>query len=392
MRLNVPELPAGEPVVTVILDATRASESGDQTVLGRWADLRRQLHKQGADGALLEAIEDCVSRPTWLSGPHGRVVVAAGDRVYLDRSLASPPGVDRAVVGDAPHVFALARVADCGVRYLLVTVDRAGADLSLHDTTDLQATREQHSVEGDHDELAKPQLGPLAHKRIENRAEDSWERNAEVVAAELDRVVAARRPELVLLTGDLRAVSLVRAEVGQQVAEILMEIEGGARTEGVNTRAFDTAITNALEAFRLRRREVALDLLRQEQGRDGAAVSGVEDVVDVLRKGQVAELVVTEEVAGPPSAIAERLLWVGPGALELALTRSDLTDLGVSEPRELRADLAIGRAALEQGAGITVADAASVTLIDGVGAVLRWNDAATPGETAYTRSTDRGRV
>jgi hypothetical protein len=392
MRLNVPDLPAGEPVVTVILDATRTSESGDQTVLGRWADLRRQLHKQGADGALLEAIEDAVSRPTWLSGPHGRVVVAAGDRVYLDRSLAAPPGVDRAVVGDAPHAFALARVADCGVRYLLVTVDRAGADLSLHDTTDLQATREKHSVEGDHDELAKPQLGPLAHKRIENRAEDSWERNAEAVATEIDRVVAERRPELVLLTGDLRAVSLVRADLGQPAREILAEVEGGARTEGVNNRAFDAAIAEALGQFRLRRREAALDHLRQEQGRDGAAVSGVEDVVEVLRRGQVAELVITEEVAGPPSAIAQRMLWVGPGALELALTRSDLTDLGVSEPTELRADLAIGRAALEQGAGITVADAESVTLVDGVGAILRWNDASTPGETAYTRSTDRSRA
>lgn len=391
MRLPVPSVPNGSAVVTVVLDATREHESGDQTVHVRWQDLRRSLAKQAVGAPLLGVLEERISVPTRVNGPHGRLLVAAEDEVLLDRLLVHPPAEDCAVVGDSPHAFALARVADGAVRYLLVAVDRSGADFSWCDTSAFGSANEHHSVEGGHDELAKSHLGGLGESRLEHRAEDSWERNAEAVAAEIDRLVAQRRPELVLLTGDVRAVGLVLAEVGAATREVLVEVDGGARAAGVNLRAFSSSMDRAVEAFRVQRREAVLERFRQESGRDGAAVSGVEDVVDVLRRGQVSELVVTSQVAGPPSSISQRTLWVGDGALELGRTADDVRQLGVAEPKALPADVALGRAALEQGAGITVADAASVTLVDGVGALLRWHDAATPGETAYTQSRDRTR-
>ena len=390
MKLDLPELPADQLVATVVLDSTRESETGEQAVMTRWQDLRRSLTKQGAGSRLLDTIEERVDVPTRVGRPHGRVIIATEGQIHLDRVLLAPPASDGAVLDRAPHAFALARVADCRVRYLVVEVDRAGADLTWVDSavpvSEGHATHEE--VRGDHDELAKAQAGGLSQRRVESRAEDSWERNAEQVAAEIDRVVAARRPDLVLLTGDVRAVSLVSGELGGAAREVTAKVEGGARAEGVNRGSFAAAVDGVLADFRLRRREQSLDRFRQEIGRDGSAVVGVEDVVDVLRKGQVAELVITEDVAGPPSSISGRLLWVGTHGTQIGVSRQEVVDLGVEEPVQLRADLALGRAALEQGAGITVADPASVHLVDGIGALLRWHDASTPAESLYSLSRD----
>lgn len=59
-----------------------------------------------------------------------------------------------------------------------------------------------HEVEGGHDELHKVRGGGLSHRRLQSRVEDSWERNAAAVAEDLDRVVAAHHPAMVVLGGD----------------------------------------------------------------------------------------------------------------------------------------------------------------------------------------------
>lgn len=383
-------------MLTVIIDATSGPDSRDATVLHRWSDLRRTLSPEGVDdvpAADCEAVTEALGVPVHVRGEFGRVLVAAGGQVVLDRLLPEPPGVDRAVVSDRPHAFALARAADATVRYLLVNVDRAGADFALYDapaglTGEVETAG---TVEGAHDALTKPNLGPLGHKRIDNRAEDSWERNAEAVATELERIYTERRPELVLLTGDLRAVALVREQLGRPTDEKVVEISGGGRAAGVNTRALQEQVAAAQTQLRERRRAETVAKFRQEMGRDGAAVSGADAVLDVLRKGQVADLLLAPDVAGPPSRLAKRSLWIGPGALELARSAEDLHSLGVQDPWEVRADLAIGRAVLDQGAGITIAEELDA-VSDGVGALLRWHDSATPGGHALAGSADSGRV
>src|SRR5690606_29270855 len=67
--------------------------------------------------------------------------------------------------------------------------------------------------------------------------------------------------------------------------------------------------------------------------------------------------------------------------------------LGVtaSDARELRADVAVLRAALAQDAGFTFVLEGSLELVDGIGALLRWTDAATPHETAPAYTADSHR-
>jgi len=387
-----PLLGRPSPFTTVYLDATRAGATGDAEALERWKAVRRSLERDGAPAGVLDQIADVVSRPTGVRGPHGRVVVADAHAVVVDRVLAQPPAQSHAVFGPAPALLPAVRAADETVTYLLVEVDRNGADLTwaAGGTVRTEGGPETETVEGGHDDVHKTREGGLG-RRSQTRAEDSWERNAEAVAAVLDKRVAERNPDLVLITGDVRAVKLVCEELGQQTRELVVEVPGGSRGEGVNQGAFDARVHETLAQFRARRRESVLDRFREAQGRGDGAVTALEDVIEVLRRGQVAELVL--HVDGSTTGLADRTLWVGPEPLQIASSKADLVAIGVTgEAREMEANVALVRAALGQDAGLTFAEDGTVDLVDGIGAVLRWSDDSTPSEAVPTQSADQARL
>ena len=383
------------PFTTVYIDATRNDPNGEAEVVDRWKGLRRDLERQGAPTPVLDEIEDVVARPTRVAGPHGRVLIADTEGLRVDRVLADPPVGGSATYGPVPALLAAARAADEAVTFLLVEVDRQGANLHWSDGTG--PARDPAAPRGGR---GRPRRAPEGqdrrgwhHDHSQNRAEDSWERNAEIVAADIDRQVAKRGPELIILTGDVREVPLLHEKLGHHAKELVVEVPGGSRAEGVKKDTFDERVNATLEAYRARRREAVLDHFRQEQGRGGAAVTQLGDVIEVLRRGQVSELVLLESVATPNSPIGDRRVWVGPDPLQIALSRGELAAMGVDEgARELRADIALVRAALGQDAGLTFAVDGSVDLIDGVGAVLRWTDSSTPHESVHSQSGDTGRL
>jgi len=382
------------PLTTVCLDVTRAEEAGDRELRGRWNGLRRALEHAGAPAATIEAIADVVLRPTHVPGPHGRFVVAEAGRVVYDRVLAGPPTREEAFHDGAPALMPAVQAEEEAVRYLLVEVDRAGADLSWSGI-DAPEPEVGERVEGGHDVLHKNRgTGGWSHRRMQSRVEDSWERNAEAVAAELDRSVTDHRPELVMITGDLRAVAMIREAVGRATSELLVEVPGGARADGVKEDVFAHNVHEVLEGYRARRRVKVADRLRESLGRGAGAVTALADVVDVLRRGQVAELILIEDAVGRPTPLDSKRLWVGDGPLELGTRRSELAALGVPDAaaHQLRADIAILRAATAQDAGITFVVEGDVELVDGIGALLRWTDPATPHEASPSYTHDRQRL
>ncbi|MBD8079342.1 Vms1/Ankzf1 family peptidyl-tRNA hydrolase [Cellulosimicrobium arenosum] len=380
------------PFATVYIDATRANEAGDREVENRWKGVRRQLHHDGAPDAVLDAVEDAVLRPTRVPGTHGRVLIADDGGILVDRVLKDPPAQTKGTWSHVPALLQAARAADESVDYVRVVVDRQGADLTWSVAGGHLPYQEAESVEGGHDVINKVRTGGLSHKRIEARAEDSWERNAEAVATELERQAADLRPELVLLTGDVRAVPLVRGALNKNVEDLVVEVPGGGRGAGINTAAFEANVSDALDSFRERRREKVLAEFRQEQGRESGAVTSVDDVATVLSRGQVTELVLADEY-GQDSELDSRTLWIGPSPLHIAVSKAQLRDLGVSESiEELPATVALVRAAIGQDAGLTFAPEGSVELIEGVGATLRWTDEGTPREVAATMSGDDARL
>ena len=146
------------PFVTVHLDATRADASGDEEVAGRWRSLRRDLERAGAAAGVLDEIEQVVTRPTGVTTPHGRVVIADSRGVVVDRVLKSPPAQSTAVLDDVPVLLPAVRAADEATRFLLVEIDRQGADLTWSDGSGVRGSSKE-TVEGDHDVLHKVKEG-----------------------------------------------------------------------------------------------------------------------------------------------------------------------------------------------------------------------------------------
>ena len=379
------------PLSWVCIDLTPADEVGDRDLRGRWNGLRRRLEQ---DGALLETLEimaEIVLRPTHIPGPHGRMLVVAGTEVLFDRVLSAAPAHEGAGHGGVPALTIAAQAAEDAVRYLLVEVDRAGADLSWSGTGVAEVT---DTVEAGHDVHHRSErAGSLARSRMQARIEDSWERNAEAVAAELDRAVAAHHPELVLVTGDVRAVALLRAEVGRATLPLLVEVPGGSRADGVKDAVWVEHVHTALEAHRARRRARVTDQLAEGLGRGDGAVTGLADVVAVLRRSQALDLVIAQDEAGGVAPLADKTLWIGPDPLQLAERPSELAALGVAEgeAQQVPADVAVVRAAVAQDAGITFARSDTAAPTDGIAAVLRWHDPATPHDAspAYTADVRR---
>lgn len=387
-----PLLGRPSPFTTVYLDVTRADAAGEAEAADRWKAVRRQLERDGAPARVLDEIGDLVATPTGVRGPHGRVIVSDADSVVVDRVLAEPPAQAHAVYGPVPALLPAIRAADQTVSYLLVEVDRNGADLTWATGGSVRTLGgpEVETVEGGHDDVHKTREGGL-DRRSQTRAEDSWQRNAEAVAAVLDKRVSERNPDVVVLTGDGRAVGLVREAVAQHVTEVLVDVLGGARGDGVNQDVFDGRVAEVLSGFRGRRRDAVLDRFRQAQGRGEGAVTALDDVIEVLRRGQVSELVL--HVDALSQGLSEQELWVGDEPLQLASSADDLAAIGVSDgARRLPADVALVRAAIGQDAGLTFAENGSVDLVDGIGAVLRWSDGSTPSEAVPTQSADQARL
>ena len=376
------------PFTTVYLDVTRADQAGEVEAADRWRSLRRTLEHEGAPRAVLDEIGERVAVPTGVAHPHGRVVIADAHEVVVDRVLRQPPAQSFGKVGPGPFLLPAVRAGDETVSYVVVLADRFGADVAWHSTEDAHGPSRTVTVDGGHDDVHKTREGALA-RRGQTRAEDSWQRNAEAVAAFLDRAVAEEPPDLVVLSGDVRAVALVREALGRQAAERSVELPGASRGEGSKLDMFKARLQGELDAWRMRRRQAVLDRFREAQGRGEGAVTALDDVVKVLRRGQVDELVVQVD----SDRLGDRELWVGPEPLQLAASEADLAALGVAEGgRRLPAVAALLRAAVGQDAGVTVAGDGAAELVDGIGALLRWSDGSTPSEAVPTQSADQRRL
>ncbi len=418
-----PTFEAQGPLVSVTLDVSRGDESGEHEVALRWRELRRSLEEQGAPSDVLDVVGERATAPSGRSdgeGGSGRTVVAGEGGVVLDVVLPSAPASDAALYGPLPDVMPALRAAAGSTRYLLVAADRQGADLTvavgngvttaLADGGDAvvgtsSQVTETRTSGSDDDVIHKVPVGGIGEHSHERRVEDSWERDAAAVASDVDDLVTRHHPEVVVLTGDQTAVSLVRERLGGRASELAVVVGGGGRADGIRDDAFGRALGEALAEVRTRALVATADSFRQARGQDADAADGLEDTVAMLQRGQVQDVLLHDD---PTSTTT---LWVGPEALQVATTREDLLEMGVGEPVQVRADAALVRAAVGGGAGLVlVPDARSaadaeadedgveppadpgVELAGGVGAVLRWSDAGTPGTGAASMSGDGSRL
>lgn len=355
------------PFATAYLDASRTSEAGAREVDRHWRALREQLEREGADGTLLAQMEERGQAPTGASGPCTRVLVGAGDRVLLDRILPDHPAQEFATWAALPDLLPLVRQQDRFVAHAVVSLDRAGAEITVYGADG--AELERAHVRGDTENLSKSRGGDWAHRSMQARTEDKWAHNMRGVAERLDLFVRGHSLELVAVAGDEQATALLEQEASAATRPLLRRVGGSAQDGGDDALAGHVRdlMREQLDA----RKRAVLETFEQERGRHDAAAEGIGGVVDALRRAQVATLLV-----GPGLGADAREIHVSDDPTTLAVRDDDLADLGAEHVRPAPAAAAILRAAVASGADVLTLDSDGV-IRDDVAALLRYSDAST---------------
>ncbi|MDN5821661.1 MAG: hypothetical protein L0H39_09240, partial [Brachybacterium sp.] len=266
------------------------------------------------------------------------------------------------VKGEFPQLLPLLQLIPFAVSQLLIVVDRAGADLHLRSSENPSISHgpnglgDDSTVEGGHDVLHKASVGggPQHGWRADNfeaRVEDSWERNADVVAGTVEKLLREHQVDMVMLSGDVRAIGLLRDALGRETRDRLIEVQGGSRGVALDRGPFRDELNRATHEFITARQQKLAARFRESQARDGASVGGAAEVAQALARGQVEELVF---VSGNEPAGIEELL----------------------------------RAALATDAAISALEEDKLGLPDWIGGLLRWRDGSTPSNSIGSMSGD----
>lgn len=363
-------------VATAYVDVSRTNEDAAQEVETRADNLRRELLDAGADESLVASVTGRIVEPTGHGGETSRVVVGHGDQLVVDMVLASVVPAEQHH-GPVAHLLPLARALAEDVRYALVRVDHAGADITVAGT--VSPVQREIESEGDHDVLTKVKVGGWSHRRYQMRVEDSIERNAETVAKDLDRLAGSERIDLVLLAGDPVSVASVKEQVGVRVSDRLEVLEHGTRAEGASDDRLYEEVEAAIQRVRSGRITAVLDRLGPA---DAPKAIGVAETLEALRRGEVETLILLD------GALEDREAYAGPDPLLLATDPGELKALGIDDPAADRLDELLLRAAIGQDADLLALHAPVSALPDGVGAVLRFSTRPDQNDTQTQTDTE----
>lgn len=291
--------------------------------------------------------------------------VSADGSLLYEQRIAPSELPDRAGFSTPAAIVPLLAWAQSRPPYVLVVIDRAGADLSFSAGGDRPV--ERVTVIGPDDEIernAPGGWGGLTQGRYQHRAEDSWMHNAKRVAEEITVRTSQVGAQVLVVSGDVRAVQLLAERLPHDPALLVRHITGGRSLDGSqSTRA--THVEQALREASAEQTRMVLDLFHSHLHPDGPAVEGAADTIAALAAGRVATLLVSE------SAPAPHTIWFGDIPTELYPNPDDARLAGRALGSGPLADVAV-RSALKAGARVRVIpDGTPGGPAEGIGALCR---------------------
>jgi hypothetical protein len=358
------ELPS--PVVTWYLATPAPAEDSPARLDIAWKNAMRELTELGVADETREALLAARSTDEGRNGT--RVLVAAGGKVHLDRSLPAPALASGLSIGPMPRLFPL--IAWLGARrsHVVVLADRAGGEVIAYPATGEQP-KEEVSAQTAEWPLHKTGTGGWAAKRFEATVEESWERSAERVATLVDDVVRRADPAVVVAAGDERAITLLREHLPVAVHERFVGIPGGGRHADGSDGEVSRRVAEAVAQSAAYDEAELLGRFAQALGRGEGAADGVHATVRALQQAQVETLLVTRGLAA-----SGRELYFGPEATHLAADAAELDSMGVAAARPAPLVDAVLRAAIASGSDVVaISDDADSVPHEGLGAVLRFD-------------------
>ncbi|HEX5598782.1 MAG TPA: Vms1/Ankzf1 family peptidyl-tRNA hydrolase [Micromonosporaceae bacterium] len=355
------------PWASVYLDASQDTADAKSAVQLRWRSLYEQLGDQGAEPETVDALDRVIRGHEPRPGDYGLAAFATDGEVVLAEYLSAPPRADLARYGPLPHVMPLVAQRGEQVAWVRVLANRTGADLDSVSVGGVP--RRAHVRGGESFPIRKVKPGSWTQKRFQREAETTWQRNANDAAratAELAEIVGA---EVIVVAGDPHARAALAGALPDRWQDRLVLTDAGSRAAGADPERLEDVTVQAIAEVAAQHTRSALDRYGQQEGLG----DGLEPVVAALQRSQVDTLLIVDD----PSSTAT--LWIGPDPTDIGMTADELRALAVPDPVEVRADAALLRALSATDASIALVDPDEAPLRDGIGAVLRYADAATSG-------------
>jgi hypothetical protein len=327
----------------------------------RWRRLAKRLRTDGAPEPAVGTLDDRVAAAQPAPATLAAFAAADGSLVHEER-IADVGLPGRAgYVAPAPVIPLLTWMQD-RPPYLLVVTDRAGGDLTAC-AGGGQPPR-TWTVTGPDDEIERNAPGGWSQPRYQRRAEDSWRHNAERVAEEAVTAIAHVGAQVLVLSGDVRAVQLLTERLPSEPGLLIGHITGSRALDG-SQAGRTTQVEQALRAAANAQTASLLEQFRSHLEPGGLAVEGYAATIAALGVGRIATLLISD------STDDSRTAWFGAGATEIYLDHDSakLSDAPIRAGR--LADVAV-RAALMSGARVRVVAAGTPgEPIEGIGALCR---------------------
>lgn len=346
------------PFVTCWLPALEAREDPAHRLRLEWRHARDQV--PSAPSGAVDAIEALLGSERAHQDDASLLLVAAADGAIAGVHLPDHPPAARAWCDPLPRLGPALRARQQVVPYVVVVADRAGADIEVVD----HGAEITGSVEGDTTYLHRGHPGGWSQRRYQQRAENTWERNATGVAAEVDALATAVGARLVVVTGDPRAVGFLTEHASERLRGLLHHVDGAGRSDR------DPFAEVAGKVHRLEATMVATDLtsvlerFTAARQTDGAA-DGPERTLSLLSQGRVAELLVHDDPDDERTAAFDR------ASRQAATDPAALVELGLAPVTGRLVDVALW-AAHATGATIHLVPAHGPNVPTGsVGGLLR---------------------
>ena len=352
------------PFLSLELTTEAGIDNAAQRSEQRWRGVRDDAAAQGAPPEVLDAVDPVVA-DAHLEGDGLAVVASAGGVLHVEHAPRLP---DRDLARWAPLPSLLPVIAwrQESPPYVTVLADRAGADLAAYRRPASRGPGLHREAGGDADPMHKPHAGGWSQRRYQERAENTWERNAADAAEQVVRLARRVDARVVVAAGDERAVTLLQESLPADLVERLVVVAGGRSADG-SEGLFEQETRIAVELAVNADADALLEKFREERGQNDRAAEGPRATLAALAMAAVDVLLI--EADDPEDG---RTGWFGPEPAQVGATAAGLGGMGVDEPAEGRlADVAV-RAALGTGAGIRVVGAGA-GLEGGIGAILRWS-------------------
>ncbi|MFF0454046.1 Vms1/Ankzf1 family peptidyl-tRNA hydrolase [Nocardia africana] len=340
------------PFASVYIETVSDTEDAAHQQRLRSRAVRETLDEDGADGAVLDAVDRGLSDPP--PGHAGQAVIADADGVLLTEALTEPPARTTVRLSDMPYLLPLLQLRPPALAHVVAVVDDRGADLY---SVDADGHRTDVRTEEAHHPEHKVRGGGWSHRSMQSRVEETVRRAIDATAEEVVRLADAAGAELIVVAGEISARTALVGALASHHRQAV-QLDGFTRQANEDRAELDRRVGEVLRDRARSRFRDLMDGFEQRRAHE-LAVQGLPGVAAALTERNVETLLID------PTVIGDRAVHVGadPTAVQAA-------DLPPGHSVVRRADEALPLAALAAGSDIVTVDRDPV-LTDGVAALLR---------------------